>query len=63
MKKEKKKTNIISIPKGCFSGGNCVDCAYYESHNRDSNGRGYCNYYNTHYYPSERNGCFNYREL
>ena len=63
MKKENKKTINISIPEGCFCGGNCSDCAYSEARNRDSDGRGYCNYYNTHYYPSERNGCFNYREL
>lgn len=54
MKKEK---NEIKIPAGTFCGGNCIGCAYYEPRNTDDSGRGYCNYYNTHYYPSERNGC------
>ena len=52
--------NHVQIPEGCFC-GNCADCVYYEHRKQDSNGRGYCNYYGTHYYPSERNGCFNYK--
>ena len=59
---EKKKMDSIAIPEGCFCGGNCADCKYYESRNKDSDGRGYCNWYNTHYYPSERNGCMSFKE-
>lgn len=54
--------SIAKLPEGYFCGGNCADCVYYEPRNKDSNGRGYCNYYSTYYYPSERNGCFNYKE-
>ncbi|MCI8628913.1 MAG: hypothetical protein HFE57_05325 [Firmicutes bacterium] len=63
MKEENKKTSKIVIPQGCFCGGNCADCVYYEPRNTDSHGRGYCNHYGSHYYPSERNGCFYYKEL
>jgi len=59
---EEKEQIKVAIPEGRFCGGNCADCAYYEPGNKDSTGRGYCNYYGTHYYPSERNGCFNYRQ-
>lgn len=57
------KTNDIKIelPQGYFCGGNCSDCRYYEYRNTDSNGRGYCNWYGTHYYPSERQGCLSYQ--
>ena len=50
---------VIEIPKGVFC-GNCSDCVYYQSRNTDQHGRGYCGYYGTHYYPQDRNGCFNY---
>lgn len=62
MEEKIRKIHSVYIPEGSFCGGNCSDCIYYEPRNRDSTGRGYCNYYNTHYYPSERNGCFNYKE-
>jgi len=62
MNKEMEKDQKINIPEGKFCGGNCIDCVYYEPQNKDSSGRGYCNYYNTHYYPSERNGCLSRRE-
>ena len=62
MEKDFKGRQEIVIPEGGFCGGNCADCVYYEPQNRDSTGRGYCNHYNTHYYPSERNGCFSYKE-
>lgn len=50
----------IKIPQGGFCGGNCSDCVYWERHNRDSNDRGYCNYYGSYYHPSERQGCLSY---
>ena len=59
MKKAISENHEVLIPEGSFCGGNCADCIYYEPRNKDSNGRGYCNYYSTYYYPSERNGCFN----
>lgn len=61
----KEKVHIeteVKIPEGHFCGGNCSDCAYYELRNRRDDGRCWCNYYNSWYYPSERNGCFNYRK-
>lgn len=64
--KEEVRKNVkdtdIKIPEGVFCGGNCSDCVYYELHNRRSDGRCWCNKMNSWYYPSERNGCFYYRE-
>lgn len=58
---ENKKEVKIELPQGYFCGGNCSDCRYYEYRNTDSHGRGYCNWYGTHYYPSERQGCQSYQ--
>jgi hypothetical protein len=53
----------VRLPVGILCGNNCADgCRYYEPRNRDSESRGYCNRYGTHYYPSERNGCFSYAD-
>ncbi len=58
------KANVkIELPQGYFCGGNCSDCRYFEYRNTDSNGRGYCNWYGTHYYPSERQGCQSYQRF
>ncbi len=54
------KNNMkIELPQGrfCYCTGNCTCCVYYEPSKKDSNGRGYCNWYNSYYYPSERQGC------
>lgn len=45
------------IPLGTFSSGNCVGCRYWNPNKKDSNGRDYCSYYDTYYYPRERGGC------
>ena len=58
---EKTKDIKIELPQGYFCGGNYSDCRYFEYRNTDSNGRGYCNWYGTHYYPSERQGCLSYQ--
>ena len=55
-----KNVSEIKIPEGRFCGGNCSDCVYWERNNRDSNDRGYCNYYGSYYHPSERQGCLSY---
>jgi hypothetical protein len=57
---ERSKAEAARIPDGKFCGGNCSDCRYYEPRNTDSQGRGYCNSFGSHYWPSERNGCFRY---
>ena len=53
------KNFAVKIPDGtfCYDSGNCSTCVYFEARNTDSNGRGYCNYYGSHFYPSERQGC------
>ena len=61
MKTKVEKT--VKIPQGKFCSGNCCDCVYYEARNTDSNGRGYCNHYGSHYYPSERQGCGWYERI
>lgn len=60
MKKEKNeelKCFELKLPEGFFSSGNCIGCKWFDPYDTDSNGRGMCHYYDTHYYPRERNGC------
>lgn len=53
----------IVLPEGKFCGYNCTDgCIYWEPYKRDSNGRQYCNWYHTYYYPSERQGCLSFKK-
>ena len=57
--KEKK----VKIPCGCFCGYNCTDdCKYWAPYKKDSNGRQYCYWYETYYYPSERQGCLSHKK-
>jgi hypothetical protein len=63
----KKETRInkneVKLPAGVFCGNNCADdCRYYEPRKKDKEGRGYCSHYDAYYYPSERDGCFSYKE-
>lgn len=52
----------LEIPKGKFC-SNCADgCIYWNPHDRDSNGRQYCSWYDSHYYPRERNGCMSFKK-
>jgi len=53
---DNKKTEV-KIPEGKFCSGNCVGCIYWVPHKRDSNGRQYCSWYDSYYYPYERGGC------
>lgn len=48
---------FVKIPEGSFHSGNCNGCIYFYPQGRDENGRSYCEYYDTYYYPHERNGC------
>ena len=56
MNNVKRNENQVCIPEGFF-GGNCSDCIYWDPYDRNSIGRAYCSWYNSYYYPSERNGC------
>lgn len=50
----------IIITECKFCSGNCAspqECIYWNPCDRDSNGRQYCSWYNTYYYPRERGGC------
>ena len=51
------KNSDIKIPSGQFCSGNCVGCIYWNPSRKDSNGRQYCSWYDTYYYPDERRGC------
>lgn len=55
-------SQCIEIPTGYFSSGNCIGCIYYYPNNRDSNGRSYCGWYDTYYYPRERGGCLSRKD-
>lgn len=58
----KVKNAEITLPCGEFCGKNCADdCIYWNPSDRRSDGRTWCEHYNTYYYPSERNGCFSHR--
>ena len=62
MKKATEKTQI-KIPKGFFC-ERCDDkggCAYWRPEKKDSNGRQYCSWYDSYYYPRERQGCLSYK--
>ena len=60
MKKTDKKQ--IIIPCGKFCGKNCADgCIYWSPNDRDGNGRQYCSYYSSYYYPKERQGCLSFK--
>lgn len=62
IKNEKKMAQEVKLPCGAFCGHNCADgCIYWNPHDRDFNGRQWCNWYNTYYYPRERQGCLSYK--
>lgn len=52
----------VKIPCGHFSSGNCVGCVYWNPRDKDSNGRDYCSWYQTYYYPRERGGCLSRKD-
>ena len=53
----------VQLPCGEFCGNNCADgCVYWDPYDRRDDGRQWCNHYNTYYYPTERNGCFSFRD-
>ena len=58
--KMQKLNRILPCGQFCYSTGNCSDCGYYQSSKKDSNGRGYCNWYGHYYFPSERQGCMSH---
>ena len=61
VKVAQEKQNTVEIPEGQLCGHNCANnCRYWEPNKRDSNGRQYCNWYGSYYYPSERQGCLSY---
>lgn len=61
--KNNNENKVIQIPKGKFCGHNCADgCIYWSPRDTDSNGRQYCNYYRTYYYPRERQGCLSFKD-
>lgn len=49
----------IEIPAGCFE-GNCSSCQYANYHDKDSQGRVWCDSFNRYNFSSDRNGCFRY---
>lgn len=52
----------IKLPCGQLCGHNCADgCIYWCPNKRDRNGRQWCSWYSTYYYPSERQGCLSYK--
>ncbi len=54
---------VCQLPDGKFCGHNCADgCRYWDPYKKDSNGRQYCNWYSTYYYPRERQGCLSYKD-
>lgn len=54
------------LPEGKFCGHNCSDgengCRYWFPNKRDGHGRQYCSYYDTYYFPYDRQGCLSYKE-
>lgn len=62
IKKSEQKIEEIKLPCGEFSSGNCAGCIYWNPHDQDSNGRQYCSWYDSYYYPRERNGCLSRKD-
>lgn len=58
---DNEKSTVI-IPDGFFCSGNCVGCRYWNPDKKDFNGRDYCGWYDTYYYPRERGGCLSRKE-
>lgn len=56
------KDKKIVIPEGAFYYNCTDDCKYWEPHKKDQHGRTWCNAFDTHYYPSDRNGCGRYKK-
>ena len=57
------KVTVCELPDGKLCGHNCADgCIYWSPYDRDSNGRQYCSWYSTYYYPRERQGCLSYKD-
>lgn len=54
------KEKVFDFPKGVFC-GNCSGCVYANFYKKDSQGRVYCSYYGNYNHPSDRNGCFNFK--
>lgn len=53
---------VCQLPDGKLCGHNCADgCIYWNPRDKDSNGRQYCSWYSTYYYPRERQGCLSYK--
>ena len=60
--KNQENCSEIRIPDGKLCGHNCSDgCIYWNPYDRDSNGRQWCSYYSSYYYPRERQGCLSYK--
>lgn len=62
IKKNEQRVEKIQLPCGEFCSGNCVGCIYWNPHDQDSNGRQYCSWYDSYYYPRERNGCLSRKD-
>lgn len=60
--KNKNTETTVKLPEGKFCSGNCSGCIYWNPYDKDANGRQYCSYYDTYYYPRERNGCLSRKD-
>ncbi len=60
--KNKNIETTVKLPEGKFCSGNCSGCVYWNPYDKDSNGRQYCSWYDTYYYPRERNGCLSRKD-
>lgn len=59
----KQKMKTVELPEGEMCGYNCADgCRYWVYSDRDRNGRQYCSWYQTYYYPKERQGCLSFEK-
>lgn len=62
IKKDHHDDQQIKLPCGEFC-SNCGDgCIYWNPYDRDANGRQWCSWYDTYYYPRERQGCLSFKK-
>lgn len=60
IKKNHQEIEEIKLPCGEFC-SNCGDgCIYWNPNDRDFNGRQWCSWYSSYYYPRERQGCLTF---
>lgn len=53
----------VEIPNGKLCGYNCADgCIYWNPYDKNDRGEQWCNWYNSYYFPRNRQGCMSFKK-